>query len=113
MYTYPNAPPHIIELTEGTYELTVTYHHDIRIVGEPGVDGVPTGKWRLAINKESEGVKVEVKRTVMPSVHKGVLMGDIIGVQVANIADMETYITKVQSHDAHVSAILNVTSLSC
>lgn len=104
MYTYPNAVPHYIELVEGDYEITVTYHHDIRIAGEPpNDDSVPSGRWRLLIDEAEKGIRVNERKTITSSIFKGRLMGEVAGVEISNIATDLVEITKITTLDANVS----------
>lgn len=103
VYSYAGPQPHLLDLGEGVYDVTVTYVHDVRIHGEPDKDGVPRSKWKLDIKRVS-GETVEVGGIVAPDVINGLLMGELVGVEVINREASSLLAHSVESKDKRVSS---------
>ncbi|SCV67268.1 BQ2448_5914 [Microbotryum intermedium] len=95
VYDYKADLGHLVRLEQGNYHLRVDYVFDIRVSGEPPEGGVPTGKWKLNVEEQKEGIVVGGKRTTVPSLVKGWIMGDVVGVQVSNLQSAEITIKQV------------------
>ena len=100
MYSYEDSPPHYVELGSGVdYALTVTYHHDIRIAGDiaaVGNDGVPRSKWKLVAERVEDRPVVEPRRSIVPGVLRGRVMGKVVGVEVRNRARTTAQVVSVK-----------------
>lgn len=105
MYAYPDTAPHLVELEEGEYLITVTFAYDLRISGDPGMDGVPRSRWRLAVRKEEEQMVVNSAKTVAPSLVEGVLMGEVLGIDLSNRVREETVLLGVKSEHEDVGSL--------
>ncbi|KAK4694170.1 hypothetical protein P7C70_g8782, partial [Phenoliferia sp. Uapishka_3] len=99
MYSYPHTAPHFIPLNSGQeYEITVTYHHDMRIAGEAREDGVPVGRWRLSLERvEEERVRFEEQGCVVPGVLRGVVLGKVVGIELRNPSPKSVEIVSVNT----------------
>lgn len=97
LYSY-ESPPHLLALEEGEYELTVTYAHEVRIAG----GGIPSGRWSLRVAEERE--RIEMGSVVVPSLVRGWVMGEAVGVEVRNIGVEEVRVQGVSSGDERVSS---------
>jgi hypothetical protein len=103
MYTYPDAPPHYVQLEAGEYRLTVTYVHDIRIAGEAQEDGVPRGTWRMEVKEVQAGIVSVEGKNVVPSLVQGRAMGSVVGVELRNVGTETVEVIDVDSDDPYVS----------
>lgn len=97
IYKYIPSSPHLIPLDAVSYEIIVTYTHDIRVAGEPTNDkSIPTGEWSLDIvERMVRGVEVVQGGEVVPDIVGGMLMGDIAGVRVRNLGNAAVWVTSV------------------
>lgn len=107
IYAYPDAAPHLVELEEGDYLITVTFAYDLRVFGDPVTDGVPRSRWRLLIKEEGKRLVVNSAKTVSPSVVEGVLMGEVLGIELSNREKEELVITSVKSEHEHVRSLVS------
>ncbi|SCZ96071.1 BZ3500_MvSof-1268-A1-R1_Chr8-1g09984 [Microbotryum saponariae] len=96
VYDYKSNLGHLVRLERGRYDLRVDYVFDIRVSGEPPERGVPTGKWRLDVEEQKEEIVVRGQRTTVPSLVKGWIMGDVVGVEVSNLQSAKITIKQVR-----------------
>lgn len=110
MYSYDDAPPHHVLLdSAASYEVTVTYAHDIRNSGAPkGEDGVPRERWSLQVEEVAEGVFAELSRSIVPGVVRGWVLGGVVGVEVRNVGRSAVTVTGVTSLSETVRPLLSV-----
>ncbi|ORY88575.1 hypothetical protein BCR35DRAFT_276583, partial [Leucosporidium creatinivorum] len=106
MYGYPEAAPHFVELERGDHLITVTFAYDLRISGDSGGDGIPRSRWRLVVEKEERQLSVDSAKTVAPSVVEGVLMGEVLGIELSNRWRDEIELLCVKSEHGELKVIL-------
>jgi hypothetical protein len=102
MYAYPDATPHLVELEEGDHLITVTFGYDLRISGD---SDVPRSRWRLVVKKELEQLVVNSAKAVAPSIVEGVLMGEVLGIELHNRGREEVVLLGVTSEHQDVGSL--------